>query len=232
MDHILQHPAVPLLFVLASFAGFSALQKRFKNHAFFNPVIWSILSSVVLIKLSGISYQSYMEGAFPIHFLLGPATVALAVPLYRLLKNIKLDAKAIFVAIGFSSVFSAFSAMGVLIAMSASKDLQLAITSKSVTAPIAIEIAQKLGTPESLAILFVFATNIPWLLFTGLAFKVFRIHDERAQGLALGTTCHGLGAARAFQISEVAGTYSVIGMSLMGIISGLLLPILMIILFK
>ena len=171
-----------------------------------------------------------MEGAGFIHFLLGPVTVALAVPLYRLLSTIQADARAILLSVGGAVLLSAFSAMAIMVFMGASQDMQLAVTSKSVTAPIAIEIANKIGTPESLAVLFVFATNIPWLLMTGYVFKALRIKDDeasqRAQGLALGTVCHGLGVARAFQISQTCGTYAVIGMSLMGILSGILLPIL------
>lgn len=232
MEYLLMHPLTSLLVTLGSFAGFSALQKRVGGHAALNPVVWAILSCVAFIQLSGISYEVFMRGAAPVHFLLGPVTVALAVPLYRLLGMIRKDARAILTAIGFACLFSAFSAMGLATLMMASEEMRLAIASKSVTAPIAIEIAGKIGAPGSLAVLFVFATNIPWLLFTGYIFKIARIKDERAQGLALGTTCHGLGAARAFQISETAGTYSVIGMSVMGILSGVLLPILILSFFK
>lgn len=232
MDYLLSHPLTSLFVVLGSFAVVSAIQKKAGGHAALNPVVWAIIICVAFIQLSGISYDTFMNGAYPVHFLLGPVTVALAVPLYRLMKTIKRDVRAILIAIGFGCLFSAFSAMAIAAMMMASEELQLAVTSKSVTAPIAIEIARKIGTPESLAVLFVFATNIPWLLFSGLFFKIGGIKDERAKGLALGTVCHGLGAARAFQISEKAGTYSVIGMSVMGILSGLLLPIIILTFFK
>ena len=230
MSALLQDPLTSLLITLLAFYGFGEVQKKLGGHAMLNPVVWAIITCVVFIKVSGISYQHYMDGAGIIHFLLGPVTVALAVPLYRLLGTISKDAKAILVTITLGVLLSAFSAYAIMVFMGAEQDMQLAVTSKSVTAPIAIEIARKIGTPESLAVLFVFATNIPWLLFTGVLFKTLRLkntqQDERAQGLALGTVCHGLGVARAFQISELCGTYAVIGMSLMGILSGILLPIL------
>ena len=226
MEFILAHPLTSLLVTLGSFSGFSWLQKRAGGHAALNPVVWAIITCVCFIHFSGIGYETYMDGAAPVHFLLGPVTVALAVPLYRLIDIIRKDAPAILLAIGFACLFSAASAMGIAGMMMASEEMRLAIASKSVTAPIAIEIAEKIGTPSSLAVLFVFMTNIPWLLFTGFLFKALRVKDERTQGLALGTVCHGLGAARAFQIGETAGTYAVIGMSLMGIFSGLLLPFL------
>ena len=228
IDFLLSNPLSSLFVTLCAFYGFNLLQKKLGGHSMLNPVVWAIISCVVYIKVSGISYDKYMEGAGIIHFLLGPVTVALAVPLYRLLVMISKDTRAILLTITAACLLSAFSAFGIMVLMGAEQDMQLAVTSKSVTAPIAIGIAEKIGTPESLAVLFVFATNIPWLLFTGFIFKAIRVKDERAQGLALGTVCHGLGVARAFQISELCGTYSVIGMSLMGIISGILLPILII----
>jgi putative effector of murein hydrolase len=226
IDFLLSNPLSSLFVTLCAFYGFGLVQKKLGGHSMLNPVVWAIISCVVYIKVSGISYSEYMEGAGIIHFLLGPVTVALAVPLYRLLVMISKDTRAILLTITVACLLSAFSAFGIMVLMGAEQDMQLAVTSKSVTAPIAIGIAEKIGTPESLAVLFVFATNIPWLLFTGFIFKAIRVKDERAQGLALGTVCHGLGVARAFQISELCGTYSVIGMSLMGIISGILLPIL------
>lgn len=228
MNSILQDPLTSLLVTLVAFYGFGLLQKRLGDHAMLNPVVWAIITCVCFIQLTGISYDQYMDGAGIIHFLLGPVTVALAVPLYRLLGTISKDARAILVSVSIAVLLSAFSALTIMAIMGASQDMQLAVTSKSVTAPIAIEIANKIGTPTSLAVLFVFATNIPWILFTGLIFKTMQISDERGQGLALGTVCHGLGVARAFQISHICGTYAVIGMSLMGIISGILLPILII----
>ncbi len=231
MEFLFAHPLTSLFVTLAAYAGFGWLQNKAGGNSLLNPVVWAIICCVVFIQASGIGYETYMKGAAPIHFLLGPVTVALAVPLYRLLGMIRKDARAILIAILFACLFSAGSAVGLAIIMMASVDMQLAITSKSVTAPIAIEIAKKIGTPESLAVFFVFTTNIPWILLTGFIFKASRIKDERAQGLTLGTTCHGLGVARAFQISEQAGTYAVIGMSVMGIFSGVLLPFLILTFF-
>ena len=93
MNNLIQHPLLPIIFILGSYAGFSLLQKQCKNNALLNPVIWSIISSVLLISLTDLSYEKYMDSAFPIHFLLGPATVALAVPLYRLLSMMGLNAQ-------------------------------------------------------------------------------------------------------------------------------------------
>ncbi len=228
MTLLLSHPLASLLITLSSFSMFKYLQDKSGGNSLLNPVVWAIITCVIFIKTSGISYETYMNGVSIIHFLLGPVTVALAVPLYRLMSVIKKDILAILLAIGLSCLTAAFSAMLIAYLMEASQDIQRALTSKSVTAPIAIEIANKIGTPESLAIFFVFTTGIPGSLLATFIFKSMKIKDERTQGLALGTTCHGLGTARAFQISETAGTYAIIGMSIMGILSGLFLPALII----
>lgn len=232
MEFVLSHPLTSLLITLCAFSGFGWLQKKAGGNSLLNPVVWAIIVCVTFISLSGIGYETYMRGAAPIHFLLGPVTVALAVPLYRLLSTIQKDVLALLSAIFICCLLAAFSAMGLAALMDANTDMQLAIISKSVTAPIAIEIANKINTPESLAVFFVFTTGIPGSLLATAIFRAARIKDERAQGLALGTTCHGLGTARAFQISKEAGTYAVIGMSVMGILSGLILPTLILLFFK
>jgi len=224
METIITHPLTSLTLTLSAYSAFTWLQERSGGLAALNPAVWSILLCIAFIRLSGISYETYLEGVAPIDFLLGPVTVALAIPLYRLLDILRSDAKAVLSTVSFACIMSAFSALGFAILFAASEEMRQAILTKSVTAPIAIEIANTTGTPASLAIMFVLATNIPWLLMSGVIFKAIRVSGERAQGLALGAVCHGLGTARAFQISPVAGTYAVIGMSLMGVLSGIILP--------
>ena len=228
MEDLLVHPLTSLLITLCAFYGFSELQKRVGGHSMLNPVVWAILTCVAFIVVSEISYEDYMHGAGVIHILLGPVTVALAVPLYRLFSEIAKQARAILVTVLAACLVSAFGAMGLVELLGGTEEIKLAITSKSVTAPIAIGIAEKIGTVESLAVLFVFATNIPWLLLSTAILKAIGANDEDTQGIALGTVCHGLGVAQAFQIGKRCGTYAVIGMSLMGIFSGVLLPILII----
>ena len=228
IESVLNNPLTSLLLTLCAFYGFSLVQARFRGHSLLNPAIWAIFVCVLFVSLSGVSYETYMDGAGIIHFLLGPATVAFAVPLYRILADIAKDARTFLITVLVACLFSAFGAMAIVALLGGTEDLQLAISSKSVTTPIAIGIAQKIDTPASLAVLFVFAANIPWLLLSAPLFKLIRIKDEDTQGIALGAICHGLGVAQAFQVGKRCGTYAVIGMSLMGIFSGVLLPILII----
>lgn len=224
MTYIVTHPLFSLILTLAAFSAATWIQKKAGGHSLLNPVVMAIAVVVFFINLSGITYDDYMKGAGYIHFLLGPATVALAVPLYKQLKMIGRQAISVGSAVFTASLVSGFAAWILAYMLRANQDIQLSIIPKSVTTPIAIGIAEKIGAVPSLAVFFVFTTGILGSLFATLIFKLVRMKDEKAIGFSLGATCHGLGVARAFQHSETAGVFSVLGMSLMGLVSGVILP--------
>lgn len=229
MDHILTHPLTSLLVTLGAFSLAQWLQKKAGGHSLLNPVVVAIAITVIFIIASGIGYEAYMEGAGFIHFLLGPATVALAVPLYKQLQMIGKQALAVGTAVLTACFISGFVAWFLANQMGAETDIQLSIIPKSVTTPIAIGIAEKINTIPSMAVFFVFTTGILGSLFATLIFKIVRMDDDKAVGFSLGATCHGLGVARAFQKSETAGAFSVLGMSLMGLVSGILMPLIILV---
>lgn len=228
IDYILTHPHMALFITIGSFLLAQWFQKKMGGYSLLNPIVISIAIVVIYIVTIDISYNDYLNNVNLIHALLGPATVALAVPLYNQLALIKKSAGAIITAILFAVIISAGVAYGLAYAMEASKDVQLSIMSKSVTTAIAIGIAERIGAEPSLAVFFVFTTGIIGSIIATMLFKIFRITNEKAIGLSLGATCHGLGIARAFQCSEKAGAFAVLGMSLMGIISGIILPVIII----
>lgn len=233
LTDIYTDPLFSLILTLCSFSGFAYLQKRFGGHTLLNPVGWSIFVCVMFIYFTSIDYALYMEGAHYIHFLLGPVIVALAVPLYKFLTYIKRDAVAILLTTLFLSPFAAFSAYALIITFGVTDaDLQMAIIPKSTTTPIGIEIATKIDSVISLTVMFVIITGVTGALFSTPFFKLLRITDEKIMGLSIGIVCHGIGSARAFQVSEKAGTYGVIGMGLMGLISGFILPFLVLTFLK
>lgn len=226
------HPLMALFVTLGGFLAAQWLQKRLGGHSLLNPVVISIVLVVIYISVLGIPYAEYLKNANLIHGLLGPATVALAIPLYNQLGLIKKSAQGIVISVLVASVVAAGVAYYMAVFMGATEDIQLSIIPKSATTPIAIGIAEKIGGDPSLAVFFVFTTGIIGSVIAPLIFKLFRITDERAIGLSLGITCHGLGVARAFQHSDKAGTFSALGMSLMGIVSGVLLPILVLLFIR
>lgn len=228
INFITHHPLASLLITLCSFSGAQSLQKQFNGHPLLNPVVWSIALSALYIYITDINYDIYMQGGQYIHFLLGPATVALAIPLYKQLQDIKKDSFAFILTVLIACPVAGFSAWALTVWANAPHDIQIAIIPKSATTPIAIEIAEKIKAIPSLAILFVILTGVSGSLLAPSVLKLLRITDEKAQGLAIGIAAHGIGAARAFQTSELCGTYAVIGMCLMGMASGIILPILVI----
>ena len=233
LETIFTDPIFSLLLTLCSFSAFQHMQKKFGGHTLLNPVGWSIFTCVMFIYISDIEYATYMKGASMIHFLLGPVIVALAVPLYKFLGQIKRDSFAILATALVMCPVAAFGAYGLLMILGdGNQDLLMAIIPKSTTTPIGIEISEKIDSITSLTVMFVIITGVTGALLSTPLFKLLKITDEKTQGLAIGLICHGIGSARAFQISERAGTYGVIGMSLMGIIAGFTLPILVITFIK
>ena len=223
MDFLV-HPYMAMIVTLGGFLMAQKIQERLGGLNILNPVVVAIALVVIYLSVFDIPYDQYLKDVHLIHALLGPATVALAVPLYRQLQMIKKSFFVIFGSVFVACVVAAGVAYGLATFMGSSDELSLAIMPKSSTTPIAIGIADKIGVDPSLAVFFVFTTGIIGTLISSLVFKVFRVRDERAIGLSLGTTCHGLGVARAFEYSQKAGSFAALGMSLMGVISGVLLP--------
>jgi len=232
IEDIFVHPLTALFVTIGGFLAAQWVQKRLGGHSLLNPVAIAIVFVVIYIVVLDIPYEEYLHNANLIHGLLGPATVALAIPLYKQLALIKKSAVGIVGSVLVACIVAAGVAYYLANLMGATEDIQLSIIPKSVTTPIAIEIAEKIHTSPSLAVFFVFTTGIIGSVIATMIFKMFRIKDEKAIGLSLGATCHGLGVARAFQYSEKAGAFSALGMSLMGIISGVLLPILILTFIK
>jgi putative effector of murein hydrolase len=225
---IFEQPLMALFITIASFLAAQWFQKKMGVHSLLNPVVVSIVLVVVYILAFDIAYHDYLQHVNLIHALLGPATVALAIPLYNQLPVIRQS----MVAIGSAVVVGAAVAAGVgyylAVLMGAGEDMQLAITTKSLTTAIAIGVAEKIQADPALAVFFVFTTGMIGSVIASFVFRVGRITDDRAIGLALGVTCHGLGVARAFQHSHKAGAFSALGMSLMGLVSGVAIPLIVI----
>lgn len=219
---------LPLASLFATMGSYSIalwIQKKLGGASYINPVVIAIILIIIYLLGFNIPYDDYLEGVEFINTLLGTATVALAIPLYKQISSIKGSTTAIILAVLAACVVAAISSYLLAAYMEASDDIKFSIMAKSVTVPIAIGIAEKIGREPSLAVFFVFTTGIIGSIIAPFILKIFKITDERSIGLSLGATCHGLGLVRAFQYSQKAGAFAAIGMSLMGIISGVLLPI-------
>ncbi len=160
------------------------------------------------------------------HFLLGPATVALAIPLYRQFDKVRRSALAIIASIVTGSVTAIASALGVGYVLGASRDALLSLAPKSVTAPVAMGISEQLGGLASLTAVLVIVTGILGAMIGPVILNLIGVKDWPARGLAIGTASHGIGTARALQVNEVAGAFSGLAMGLNALATAILLPII------
>jgi predicted murein hydrolase (TIGR00659 family) len=207
------------------------LFKRSGSNPLCNPVLISVVLIAVLLTISGTEYQTYFSGAQFVHFLLGPATVALAVPLYRQINAIRKSFLAISVSLISGSVIAILSAIAIAKGLGASQTVVLSLAPKSVTSPIAMGISEQIGGLPSLTAVVVIITGIVGATFGGWVLDRMRVKDEMARGLALGVAAHGIGTARAMHLSPVSGAFAGLAMGLNGLATALLLPALIGLLF-
>jgi len=196
------------------------------HKALSNPTVLAIVLLSALLLATHTSYQAYFTGAVYVHFLLGPATVALAVPMHANWPAIRKHFLPIFVSLTAGSVVAASSAMLIAHALGAPRAVVISLGPKSVTSPIAMGISQSLGGIPSLTAVFVMITAMFGLLVYPAFFKLGRIGDWRARGLAAGVAMHGLGTARMLSLNETAGAFGGLAIGLNGIVTALLLPLL------
>jgi predicted murein hydrolase (TIGR00659 family) len=192
--------------------------------AIFHPVLLSIALLVGILRVTRTDYPTYFQGAQFVHFLLGPATVALAIPLYRNLATIRRLWLPILLSIAAGAATSALSAVGIAASLGASPHTLLSLAPKSVTAPVAMGITEKLGGSPSLTAALVVLTGVTGAVLGSAILSLVQVRDDRARGLALGVNSHGIGTARAFQLSDRAGAFSALAMGLMALVSAFLLP--------
>ena len=191
-----------------------------------NPVLVAVILLIAALKGLGIEYRTYFDGAQFVHFLLGPATVALAVPLYNQFAQVRRSAMALLAALLVGSLTAAGSAAALGWLFGASERTLLSLAPKSVTTPIAMGIAEQLGGLPSLTAVFVILTGIVGATLGGSVLNLIRVTDWRARGFGMGVAAHGIGTARALQVNETAGAFSGLAMGLNGLATAVLLPLL------
>jgi predicted murein hydrolase (TIGR00659 family) len=220
--------ASPLLGLTATLLAYQfayAVYQRAKFSPLANPVAIAVALLVIILTATGTPYQTYFEGAKFVHFLLGPATVALAIPLYLQLAKLRRDWFALLVGVLAGSAAAITTAMGIAWLLGASPATILSIAPKSVTTPIAMGIAEKIGGLPSLTAVLVIATGILGATLSRSILVFMKIDDHSVMGFALGVTAHGIGTARGFQVSEEMGAFAGLAMGVSGVLTALLLPL-------
>jgi predicted murein hydrolase (TIGR00659 family) len=201
--------------------------RRSGQSAWANPVLISVFTVTLFLWVTNTPYPRYFEGAQFVHFLLGPATVALAIPLHAHWKRLRRMTIPLLVALLAGSVTAALSAVIIAKALGATPATVYSLAPKSVTTPIAMGVAEQIGGIPSLTAVLVILTGIVGAIGFPSLFSILRIRDQATQGFAVGVAAHGIGTARAFLVSEEMGAFSALAMGLNGMLTAVLLPLLL-----
>lgn len=220
--YLSESPLLWLTVTLIAYVGAERVSVHFKRNPLANPVVIAATLLVGLLIATKTPYRAYFDGAQFVHFLLGPATVALAVPLYRNIGTVKKSLLPMAAALLAGSVTAAVSAVAIAWALGAPPAVLASLAPKSATAPIAMELARNLGGIASLAAVLVILTGIIGAVVVTPLMNGLGIKDFAARGFAAGVASHGIGTARAFQVSELAGTFAGIAMGLNGALTSLI----------
>ncbi|MEW6999127.1 LrgB family protein [Colwelliaceae bacterium BS250] len=221
---ILTSPLTGLAITLLVYCAAIKLYKQSGHNALVNPVILSVVTIITILLITGINYQDYYKGGQYIHFFLGPAVVALAVPLYQQMHRIKKLMLPIFITLIASIFIGCFSAIFLSDWLGASLLTQISLSPKSVTTPVAMGISENIGGIVSLTAGLATATGVIGAIFGTKVFEIMGIKDDAVKGIAMGLTSHGIGTARAFQVSNTMGAFSGLAMAITAFTTAFMLP--------
>ena len=217
----------PLLWLTATLVAYligDQLSQRAGRNPLVNPVLVAMVLLGGLLWVTATPYQTYFAGAQFVHFMLGPATVALALPLYVNRAQIRRALLPMVAALLAGSVTAIVSALWIARVLEIEGPVWLSLAPKSTTAPVAIGIAEQLGGLPTLTAALVILTGIIGAVIVTPLMRLMHIRDWRARGFAVGVAAHGIGTARAFQVNDTAGAFAGIGMGLNALLTAILAP--------
>ncbi len=219
--------ATPLLWLTVTLAAWLAadgLARRSGRHPLVNPVLVAVALVAALLAATGTDYRAYFDGAQFVHFLLGPATVALAVPLHRNWPLVRRNLLPMLAALAVGSVAAIVSAVGIGAALGLPRDVLVSLAPKSVTAGVAMAVSESLGGQAALTAVLVITTGVIGAVVVTPLMNAVGLTNYAARGFAAGLASHGIGTARAFTVDPVAGTFSGIAMGLNAVATAILAP--------
>lgn len=219
-------PLLGLTITLLAYQAAFWLYRRSGTNPLANPVLIAVTMLVLFLWLTSTRYETYFAGAQFVHFLLGPATVALAIPLYQQIRRVRAMLLPVVVGLLAGSLSAVLSAVLIGRLFGASPSTQLSLAPKSVTTPIAMGVAERIGGIPSLTAVLVIITGIIGAVGARYVFDAMKLRDPAIRGFAIGVASHGIGTARAFQVNEQSGAFAALAMGLNGALTALLVPLL------
>ena len=217
-------PLFGLTITLLAYVLADIVYQRTNRHPLANPVLIAVTMIIAVLTLTHTDYKTYFQGAQFVHFLLGTATVALAIPLARLWNELRARAIPLLIALFAGAATSVFVAVGIARLLDAPPLIVASLLPKSVTAPIAMAIAEQIGGSPTLAAVFTVCTGIIGALIVTPLLNLLGVRDWAARGFAIGVAAHGIGTARAYSVHPRAGAYASLGMGLHALLGAMLLP--------
>jgi len=218
-------PLLALILTLAAYHAGTLAYERSGRHPLANPVLIAVVLVAAAIVAMDMPYATYFEGAQFVHFLLGTVTVALAVPIYKGLGALRGRMLPLLAALAAGGAVSIASAVGIALLLGADRAIVGALWVKSVTAPIAMGVAERIGVSPTLTAVFAVSTGILGAMLARFVLDAVGSKAWWQRGFALGVASHGIGTSRAFSVSEEAGTYASLAMGLHGVLGALAIPL-------
>ncbi|ROS01970.1 putative murein hydrolase (TIGR00659 family) [Sinobacterium caligoides] len=222
---LLHSPLFALVLTLAAFQLSQSLYNRAGKLLFLHPMLVSVALVALVISLLDIPYRQYFTANTLLYYMLGPATVALALPLYLQFRHIRSLWWRLAIVIVLGASVAAGFAVAIAWFLGGSLETLISLAPKSVTTPIAMGLADELGGVVQLAAGAVIVTGIAGIVTAPLVFRLFGIDDDRIKGVIYGLSAHGVGTARAFELSQTAGAFSSLALGLTGLFTALVLPL-------
>ena len=207
--------------VLISLGGYELglmLRRKF-NKAIFNPLLISILVVIGFLLICKIDYEMYNEGAQYISYLLTPATVCLAIPLYEELELLKKNVSAILIGIFSGALTSLICILGMAIVFKLNHEQYVTLLPKSITTAIGMGISEELGGMVTITVAVIINTGILGNVIAETICRIFRIKHPIAKGIALGTSAHAIGTAKAIEMGKVEGAMSSLSIAIAGLLT-------------
>jgi predicted murein hydrolase (TIGR00659 family) len=230
--YLSQTPLLWLTVTLLVYAAADAISQATRRSPLANPVLHSVWVIGAILLLTGTPYPNYFDGAQFVHFLLGPATVALAVPLYENRSTVLSAVLPMLIALAVGSLTAIVSIVLLAEAVGLPRDIVVSLAPKSITAGVAMGVSESMGANPSITAIAVILTGIMGAIVVTPLMNRMKITDFRARGFAVGLASHGIGTARAFQVDTVAGVFAGVAMSLNALLTSLVVPVLITLLVR
>ena len=221
---------MPLFWAMLTIAAFTVGQQIYRllgNTAFLPPILTGIILVSVVLEVTGISFDTYMEGGQYLHLMLGPVVVMLAVPLYQFIHVMKKEWLRISLAISLGGGTTVAVAVAMAHFWIGNDTITVTMSTKSVTTPVAVTVSEQLGGIGALASAFVIITGVFGALMIPPLLKSVKLDDPKAMGLTLGVCAHAIGTSRAIELGNQQAAYSAMAMTLTATLHAVLLPLVM-----